>query len=82
MSYLPEDVGRDGLSREGPGVPTDATIVSVNSASTVEVVEVVHHCPIGDAAGTACCGRSPFELPRGHRLTLDPALVTCGGVVA
>lgn len=29
-----------------------------------------------------CCGRTPFEVPRTDRITLDPALVTCEGLVA
>ena len=40
-------------------------------------VEVTHACPPGDAAVTPCCGRTPFELPRTDRMTLDSALVTC-----
>ena len=39
--------------------------------------EVTHACPPGDAAVTPCCGRTPFELPRTDRMTLDPTLVTC-----
>lgn len=38
MSYLPEDVGRDGMSWALPGVPAETTIVSITSptAATVE----------------------------------------------
>jgi hypothetical protein len=39
---------------------------------------VTHACPPGDEGVTPCCGRVPFELPRWHRLTLDPREVTCG----
>lgn len=28
---------------------------------------VVHACPPGDEGITPCCGRTPFELPRGPR---------------
>lgn len=44
---------------------------------TAPPTEVTHACPPGDAACTPCCGRTPFELPRTDRLTLDPSLVTC-----
>lgn len=36
---------------------------------------VTHRCP--QAGVMSCCGRTPFELPRWHRMTLDDALVTC-----
>lgn len=39
--------------------------------------EVTHACPIGDAVLTPCCNRTPFELPRTDRMTLNPALITC-----
>lgn len=38
--------------------------------------ETVH---AAGAAVTPCCGASVFGLPRGDRITADPALVTCGG---
>jgi len=41
--------------------------------------EIVHACPPGDKLLTPCCGQSPHELPFSDRMTLDPALVTCGG---
>lgn len=41
--------------------------------------ETTHACPVGDGAFTPCCDRTPFELPRTDRMTLDPALVTCPG---
>jgi len=40
-------------------------------------VEVVHACPPHGAAMTPCCARTPFELPRTDRMTLDPGAVTC-----
>ena len=44
--------------------------------------EVTHACPVPFAEGgdgtMPCCGLTPFEVPRYHRITLDPALVTCG----
>jgi hypothetical protein len=40
--------------------------------------EVVHQCPPGDAGTMPCCGRTPFEVSPGERITLDPELVTCG----
>lgn len=38
----------------------------------------VHACPRGDAGLTPCCRRTPFELPRGDRVTEAPERVTCG----
>ncbi len=40
--------------------------------------EVTHACPADGSQVTPCCGRTPFDLPRTDRLTLDPRLVTCG----
>lgn len=40
-------------------------------------VETTHLIADGDAV-TLCCGRTPFELPRTDRITVDPALRTCG----
>lgn len=37
---------------------------------------ITHACPVGDAAVTPCCFRSPFEL-LGDRMTLAAELVTC-----
>lgn len=39
---------------------------------------LVHQCPPGSADRTPCCERSPWDLPFGDRITVDPALVTCG----
>ena len=41
--------------------------------------EVTHLCPPDGGDGLfPCCGRTPFEVPPWqHRMTLDPALVTC-----
>jgi hypothetical protein len=44
--------------------------------------EVVHLCPPGDEGWTPCCDRTPFELPKSDRMTLDPTLVTCSGARA
>ena len=40
--------------------------------------EVTHACPPHGAAMTPCCARTPFELPRTDRITLNDADVTCG----
>ena len=46
-----------------------------------EKAGTVHHAPIIGSGGiTPCCGRTPFELPRTDRLTVEDALVTCGGM--
>jgi len=42
-------------------------------------METVHLIADGEAV-TLCCGRTPFELPRTDRLTVDPSLAGgCGG---
>ena len=46
--------------------------------ATVIVDEVTHRCPPEGSGTMPCCGRTPFEVPRWHRMTLDPELVTCG----
>ena len=41
--------------------------------------EIIHLCPPdGNGGLMPCCGLTPFEVPRTDRMTLDPALVTCG----
>lgn len=37
----------------------------------------VHASPPPASGLTPCCGRTPFELPRGDRMTADPDRVTC-----
>lgn len=41
-------------------------------------VEVVHRCPPKGSAFMPCCGRTPFEVPRWHRMTIRNK-VTCDG---
>jgi hypothetical protein len=36
-------------------------------------MEIVHLIADGEAV-TSCCGRTPFELPRTDRITVDPSL--------
>lgn len=38
--------------------------------------EVTHLSP-PEGGLMPCCGLTPFEVPRYHRMTGDPALVTC-----
>jgi hypothetical protein len=40
---------------------------------------VTHRCPPEGSGLMPCCGRTPFEVSRCDRITLDPALVTCTG---
>jgi hypothetical protein len=42
--------------------------------------EFTHMCPPVGVYLTPCCGKTPFELPKGDRLTLDADDVTCSGV--
>ena len=52
---------------------TGTKITSPDTAS------IVHRCPPAGETRMPCCGRTPFEVPRGDRMTGDPALVTCTG---
>lgn len=38
--------------------------------------ETVHAIADGEAV-TSCCGRTPFELPRMERITVDPKFANC-----
>jgi hypothetical protein len=40
--------------------------------------EPVHQCPPDGGHVFPCCGLTPFEVPRWHRMSADPELVTCG----
>lgn len=40
--------------------------------------KVVHACPPESGAVMPCCGKTPFEVPKWHRMTLDDGEVTCG----
>lgn len=40
--------------------------------------EIVHGCPPDGSGLTLCCGRTPFELPLGDRISSE-ARVTCAG---
>ena len=42
------------------------------------MTETTHQCPPSGSGVMPCCGLTPFEAPRTDRMTLDPALVTCG----
>ena len=42
-------------------------------------LEVIHRCPAPGEYLMPCCGQVPLEVPRWHRLTLDPEMVTCKG---
>ena len=39
-----------------------------------------HMCPVPGQPVVPCCGKTPFELEKGARLTLDPDRVTCPAV--
>lgn len=39
--------------------------------------ETVHACPPEGSGVMPCCGRTPFEAPRIHRISSDPDAVTC-----
>lgn len=42
----------------------------------------VHLCPTGDDGVFQCCGRTPFEVPRTDRVTVDPEFVVCASTSA
>lgn len=48
-------------------------------AGLTEEQETVHRCPPKGSGIMPCCDKTPFEVPRTDRMTVDPALVTCGG---
>jgi hypothetical protein len=43
------------------------------------LLAVVHLKPPANSDRMPCCGQSPFSAPSWHRLTTDPAEVTCAG---
>lgn len=47
----------------------------------VELAAVTHHGPPTGVGLTGCCGKTPFELPRSDRLTVNGEDVTCRGGV-
>lgn len=41
--------------------------------------DITHACPpVGGDGLMPCCGRTPNEVPRWHRITLESGRVTCG----
>lgn len=60
---------------------TDRDLANNTVTVTVTAHEVIHACPPDGSGLTPCCERTPFELPRWHRLTLDAELVTCAGPI-
>jgi hypothetical protein len=46
-------------------------------ARVAVTISTVHASPTEDSGVTTCCDRSPFELPRTDRMTVNAALVTC-----
>lgn len=46
------------------------------AAFTVEVTSIIHQCPPRGSGVMPCCGRTPFEVPRTDRMTID-GIVTC-----
>lgn len=66
----------DLLERE---IPEDER-EHAHQSPAADSAPVVHACPDEGDALTPCCNRSPFGLPRGHVLTGDDTMVTCGKV--
>ena len=40
-------------------------------------ITVFHGCPPPGNGLTPCCGKTPFELPRLDRMTIDDDIVNC-----
>ena len=54
-------------------------VVPGEELGVAEAAGVVHLCGPSDGPSVfSCCGRTPSEVPRTDRVTLDPGLVTCG----
>lgn len=76
----------NGESRHDPLPPLDAALEEIARAREALTVPEpatdgpIHRSP-GSGALTPCCGRSPFELPRTDRMTVDSDLVTCRGAL-
>lgn len=58
------------MSRDVPAVTYDGFGAAIEP-------EIIHACPPKGATVTPCCGKTPFELPRDHRMSADTAPVTC-----
>jgi hypothetical protein len=59
-------------------VAADAVLALLPTEEEIKA-EIVHLIADGEAV-TLCCGRTPFELPRTDRVTVDPSLARgCGG---
>lgn len=56
---------------KAPPIPVRVAVDVTVSAGTT------HACPPEGSGVMPCCGRTPFEVPRKHRMTLDDRLVTC-----
>lgn len=71
------------LCSRGGKPPTEADLAAVKAfgefLKAAGPASPVHACPPDDAGLTPCCGRTPFELPPSHRMTLDAEKVTCDG---
>jgi hypothetical protein len=55
------------------------TVVSAEELQAMAEREIVHRCPARGDGRTQCCGQVVFDLPRDHRMTDLPGLVTCRG---
>lgn len=58
--------------------PPDTHGAEAQQQPDIETPEVIHGCPPDGSGLTPCCGRTPFELPLGDRISSE-APVTCPG---
>jgi hypothetical protein len=55
------------------------TVITAEELQAMAEREIVHRCPAIGEGRTQCCNQIVFELPRDHRMTDLPGLVTCRG---
>ncbi|MFJ8583660.1 hypothetical protein ACIRD2_03230 [Streptomyces sp. NPDC093595] len=69
--------GSSGPQSDGQH-PADPSDPQTTNGPQTGVQAVVHATPRKGSGLTPCCGRTPFELPRTDRISIDPFEVTCG----
>jgi hypothetical protein len=55
----------------------DALMTHIRECAESDAEGVTHACPPDGSGVMPCCGRTPFEVSRRDRMTLDQDLVTC-----
>ena len=65
----------------------DAAVEDVEDQREAEIwggfpTGVTHACPPDGSNVMPCCERTPFEVPRVDRMTLQPLAVSCTGAAS